>query len=158
MDRKRVIGLIAFRACVSLIMLFSLVTLSQSRCLVAALGSSSSCCPSYPCLPRHFPKITFGATIKPPCLFPSPSPEKLYSRKEQSRVGEENCIWSQKALSCLCGYTALSLEQLSSEFGFQFPLSPLEGAMYMALNMRGVTNVKCATQPRTGLERERQPI
>lgn len=60
---KRVIGLIAFRTRVSLIMLFSL---SQSRCLIAALGSSSSYCPSYPCLLRHFPKITFGATTKPP--------------------------------------------------------------------------------------------
>lgn len=135
-------------------MLFSL---SQSRCLVAAFGSSSSYCPSYPCLLRHFPKITFGATIKSSCLSPTPCPKELYSLKEQNRVAEGDYIWSQKAPVFLCGYTALSLEQVSSESGLQFPLSPLEGAIYMALNMRGVTNGKWATQPRAGLERERQP-
>lgn len=93
---KRVIGLIAFRTRVSLIMLFSL---SQSRCLVAALGSSSSYCPSYPCLLRHFPKIAFGATIKPtPPSNPLPLEIVLTEGAEQ---GSRRRLYLESKGTCL---------------------------------------------------------
>lgn len=141
MGGKRVISLIAFRTRVSLIMLFSL---SQSRCLVAALGSSSSYCSSYPCLLRHFPKITFGATTKPPPPL-NPLPLEIVLTEGAEQGSRRRLYLESKAPVFLCGYTALSLEQVSAESGLQFPLSPLEGAIYTALNMRGVTNGKRAT-------------
>ena len=63
---------------------------------------------------------------------------KLYSFKKTSGVAEGDSVWSQKTQVLSPWLKALYLEQDAADSGLQFPLSPLEGATYLARNTRGL--------------------